>query len=359
MEKILLGMSGGVDSSAAALLLKEQGYEVLGVTLLLRPDAVPDDPAGDAADARRVADALGIEHRTVDLRETFRRDVIEYFTAEYAAGRTPNPCVACNRRIKFGAMLDLALEYGCDGVATGHYARVERDPASGRWLLLRAPTPKDQSYVLYQLMQRQLSRAVFPLAAYAKPEIRALAQRAGLPVANRPDSQEICFVPGDDYGAFLQSRGIRPAPGSFVGLDGEILGTHRGIPFYTVGQRKGLGISFGRPMYVTKIDAARNEITLGPEGSQYSASAVVSGVNWIPWETPPERLRAQVKARYQARPAAAEITPLPDGRALIRFDEPQRAVTPGQSAVFYDGDLVLGGGVICEKEGEQGVNLYQ
>ena len=248
-------MSGGVDSSAAALLLKEQGYEVLGVTLLLRPDAVPDDPAGDAADARRVADALGIEHRTVDLRETFRRDVIEYFTAEYAAGRTPNPCVACNRRIKFGAMLDLALEYGCDGVATGHYARVERDPASGRWLLLRAPTPKDQSYVLYQLTQRQLSRAVFPLAAYAKPEIRALAQRAGLPVANRPDSQEICFVPGDDYGAFLQSRGIRPAPGSFVGLDGEILGTHRGIPFYTVGQRKGLGISFGRPMYVTKIDA--------------------------------------------------------------------------------------------------------
>lgn len=348
MEKILLGMSGGVDSSAAALLLKNQGFSVLGVTLRLRDDVPETADSGDAADARQVADLLGIEHRVIDLTDTFRKEVIRYFTAEYSAGRTPNPCVVCNRRIKFGAMLDLAREFGCSGVATGHYAAVEQDVASGRWLLRRSPTAKDQSYMLYSLSQDQLSHAVFPLASYSKTEVRKLAEQAGLPVAQRPDSQEICFVPGDDYGAFLQQqKGFDPKPGNFVGLNGEILGKHRGIPFYTVGQRKGLGLSFGKPMYVTKIDAQHNEIVLGPEGSQYTSHLYVSDVNWIPWEIPPQKIPSQVKVRYQAKPAPAEITPLTDGRALVEFSQPQRAVTPGQAAVFYDGDLVLGGGTIC------------
>lgn len=347
MKKILLGMSGGVDSSAAALLLKEQGFSVLGVTLRLCPGTPCEYESGDAADARRVAEALGIEHLVIDREEAFRQDVIADFISEYAAGRTPNPCVVCNRRIKFGAMLDLALELGCSAVATGHYACTRVCPDTGRTLLLRAPTSKDQSYMLYSLSQHQLSHAMFPLAPYSKPEIRAMAAKAGLPVAQRPDSQEICFVPDGNYGDFLRRFGVLPKQGRFIDSNGAVLGQHRGISYYTIGQRKGLGLSFGKPMYVTKIDAASGDITLGPEGSQYSPSAVVERVNWIPWERPPQMLRAQVKVRYQAPPAPAQITPLPDGRALVEFDQPQRAVAPGQSAVFYDGDLVLGGGIIC------------
>ena len=339
MKRLLLGMSGGVDSAAAAVLLLRAGYEVEGATLLLAPDG-----AQDAADAARCAAVLGIPHRTVDLRGTFRREVMDAFAAEYRAGRTPNPCVLCNRAVKFGAMLRLALEAGFDGVATGHYARIEE--AGGRFLLRASPTEKDQSYMLYSLSQEQLGRAVLPLAELSKSEVRALAREAGLPAAQKPESQDICFVPDGDYAGFLSRFAGEPfTPGDFVDTEGNVLGRHGGLARYTVGQRKGLG-AFGRPMYVVSLDAAHNRVVVGPEGSQYRGTCTVSGVNWIPWDAPPGPLRCRAKIRYRAPAAPCTVTPLADGRARVEFEEPQRSVTPGQSAVFYDGSLVLGGGVI-------------
>ena len=337
VKRILLGMSGGVDSAAAAVLLLREGYDVEGATLLL------EETAG-AADAAKAAAALGIPHRTVELRDVFRREVMDVFAAEYRAGRTPNPCVLCNRAVKFGAMLRYALDNGFDGVATGHYARLtEKD---GRTLLLAAPTDKDQSYMLYALSQEQLSRAVFPLGELTKEDARALAREAGLDAASKPESQDICFVPDGDYTAFLGRYAGEPfTPGDFVDGDGNVLGRHGGLARYTVGQRKGLG-SFGRPMYVTALDAARNRVVLGPEGSQYSGGAIISSLNWIAFGAPLAPFSCTVKLRYRAKPAACTVEPLGDRRVLARFDEPQRAVTPGQSAVFYDGALVLGGGVI-------------
>ncbi len=349
-EKVLIGMSGGVDSSVAALLLLRQGYDVMGVTMDLRPELPGQSGCGsaaDAADAKRVAGKLGIEHRVLDLKERFRQDVIDYFAGEYAAGRTPNPCIACNRSLKFGAMLEAAKELGCQYIATGHYAHVAKE--GGRWLLYRAPGGKDQSYVLYTLTQEQLSSTLFPLCGYTKPQIREMAAQAELPVANKPDSQEICFIPDKDYGAFLRKyTGKTPQPGEFVDSEGNVLGKHRGIPYYTIGQRKGLGVSFGKPMYVTKIEPAGNRVWLGPEGSQYRDSLLAGALNWIAFENPEQPFSAQAKIRYQAEPADAEVIPQQDGNARVVFREPQRSVTPGQAVVFYRGDLVLGGGVIME-----------
>lgn len=352
-KKVMLGMSGGVDSSVAALLLLKAGYDVTGVTMRLRPDEYMQQSAAggccsldDIDDARRVAYKLGIEHLVLNFQDVFEKQVIDYFAAQYAAGLTPNPCIACNRFVKFDAMLRRARELEFDYVATGHYAIIEQNP-EGRWLLRRAPTSKDQSYVLYSFTQDQLAHTLMPLGAYTKPQARALAEDAGLPVAHKPDSQEICFVENNDYAGFIERYTGKTTPaGSFVDRDGHIIGRHRGVTHYTIGQRKGLGESFGKPMYVTKIDTQRNEITLGEEGSQYAASLVAADLNFIPFDTLEQEIPAQVKVRYQAQPSQAKLIPLPDGKVRVEFETPQRAVTPGQAVVFYDGDLVLGGGTI-------------
>lgn len=343
MKTIWLGMSGGVDSSAAAWLLKQQGYTVVGITLRLHGQA-----DRDCADARRVCDKLGMEHRILDGRERFRDIVVSRFIADYYAGRTPNPCVVCNRRIKFGWMLDEALRNGADGIATGHYANAAFDPASGRWQLRCSHSGKDQSYMLYGLSQEQLAHTLFPLQDREKEEVRRLAKEAGLSVADKGDSMEICFVPGDDYIAFLEAEAGQPMrPGNFVDENGRVLGRHAGLPRYTVGQRKGLGISFGRPMYVVALDASRNEVVLGEEGRQMASVLYADEVNFLSVERPRAAIAVQAKIRYQAPPAQAVLTPLDDGRVRVDFARPQRSITPGQAVVFYDGDLVLGGGTIC------------
>lgn len=352
-KKVMLGMSGGVDSSVAALLLLRAGYDVTGITMRLRPDEYMQQcSAGgccsldDIDDARRVAYKLGIEHLVLNFQDIFEKQVIDYFAAQYAAGRTPNPCIACNRYVKFDAMLRRARELDFDYVATGHYARIEQNEA-GRWLLRRANNSKDQSYVLYSFTQDQLAHTLMPLGSYTKPQARALAEEAGLPVAHKPDSQEICFVENKDYAGFIEKYTGQKAPqGNFVDKNGRVIGRHRGITHYTIGQRKGLGVAFGQPMYVTKIDTERNEVTLGEEGSQYSSSLIAADLNFIPFDTLDHEIPAQVKVRYQAQPAPAKLVPLSDGTIRVEFETPQRAITPGQAVVFYDDDLVLGGGTI-------------
>ena len=349
-KRVLLGMSGGVDSSVAALLLLRAGYDVTGVTLRLRPDAyMRGSRAGgccsldDMDDARRVCYRLGIEHLVMNLTEQFERDVIGYFAEQYAEGITPNPCIACNRHIKFGAMLERARALGFDFISTGHYAVIEQSD-NGRWLLKKSPAAKDQSYVLYTMTQDQLAHTLMPVGRYSKPEIRAMAEEAGLPVAHKSDSQEICFVEDGDYAGFIaRYTGTKDAAGDFLDRSGRVIGRHRGVTHYTVGQRKGLGISFGRPMYVTAIDAARNTVTLGEEGAQYSNSLEAADLRWIAFDALPGETEAEAKIRYAAAPAKARLVPLPGGRVRVEFRQPQRAVTPGQAVVFYDGSVVLGG----------------
>ncbi len=350
----MLGMSGGVDSSVAALLLRDAGYAVTGVTLRLRPDsAMHQSPAGgccsldDIDDARRVCYQLGLEHLVFNFTDVFQKTVIDYFASEYEQGRTPNPCIACNRHVKFDAMLRRARELGYDYIATGHYANI-RQREDGRWLLERAGCAKDQSYVLYAMTQDQLAHTLFPVAGLPKEEVRNIAEKQGLLVANKPDSQEICFVPDNDYAAFLEEYSGKPSPpGDFVGPDGKVLGRHQGITHYTIGQRKGLGIAFGEPMYVTRIDPRCNQVVLGPDGSQYRDTLFAHDLNWIsvPGLSAPMRAAAQV--RYRAAPAPALLEPLSDGTVKVTFDTPQRSVTPGQAVVFYDGDVVVGGGTIA------------
>ena len=342
MKKIAIGLSGGVDSSTAAHLLLQQGYDVTGIILRLKPDSLAD---ADIADARRIADALGIELHVLDRREIFRKSVIEPFVSEYLAARTPNPCVECNAAIKFGVMLDYALEIGCDGIATGHYAKIEEK--DGRFLLRRSESAKDQSYFLYRLNQFQLAHSMFPLEGMEKEKIREIAEKANLPVAKKGDSQEICFVPNDDYIAYLTAMGISSPKGNFIDKSGNILGTHNGIINYTIGQRKGLG-AFGKPMFVTGINAADNTVTIGENGSQYSRGLVADRLNFIAVEELTEPMRADVKIRFRAKEQPATVTPNGDGTVTVIFDEPQRSVTPGQGAVFYDGDIIIGGGRIIK-----------
>lgn len=345
---ICVGMSGGVDSSVAALLLREEGCRVIGATLLLKPDG-GETAREELADAERVARALGIAHRVVDLRERFRETVIAYFAEEYLSGATPNPCVRCNPEMKFAALLEIAREEGADGIATGHYARVEQ--AGGRFLLKKSSSAKDQSYFLHGLRQEQLARTRFPLGQLEKAEIRALAERYDLPVAQKRDSQEICFVAEGAYASFLCGLGLPlPGPGKFIGTDGEVLGEHRGILHYTVGQRKGLG-AFGKPMYVTAIDEAANTVTLGEEEKLYARGCVVEGLNWSAFEKLEQPRRAEVKVRHQAEAVSAQLTPEAEARVRVVFDTPVRAATPGQFAVFYEGDTVLGGGRITRAAG--------
>ncbi len=360
MERVVIGMSGGVDSSVAAAVLKEQGYDVIGVTMRLwdGENICGSFTEGTCCslsaveDARRVANRIGIDYHVLDFRDDFKKYVIDYFTNEYLNGRTPNPCIACNRFLKFDAMLKKANLLGADKVATGHYARVDFDKSSGRYLLKRAKsTAKDQTYALYSLTQDQLSHTLMPLGGFSgKDEVRKMAESLNLPTAEKPDSMEICFVPDNDYAGFI-GRHIKnlPPEGDFVDLKGNVLGRHKGIINYTIGQRKGLGIAFGKPMFVVKIDAENNRVVLGEKGSEFSDGLLAADWNFIPFDTLNKPIRAEIKIRYSARPAMGEISM--NGNYLrIKFDEPQRAVTPGQAVVFYqpDGDLVLGGATIIK-----------
>ena len=339
-KKVLIAMSGGVDSSAAALLLQRQGYECAGATLSLC--------GNETAGAKQIADGLGIPFYVFEEQERFAHDVMDHFVSEYRAGRTPNPCIDCNRCLKFGAFLDRALAMGFDYIATGHYARVDYDAASGRYRLLRGESrAKDQSYVLYQLTQEQLSHLLLPVGSFEKPEIRERAEEAGLANAHQADSQDICFIPDGDYVRFLRDYGgVAPQPGDFVDETGRVLGRHRGLVCYTAGQRKGLGVSADRPLYVISKNAENNTVLLGDSEELFSSALLASRVNWIAGQTPAEKVRCTAKTRYSQKECDAVVTPLEGGGAHVALLTPQRAVTAGQAAVFYDGDEVLGGGTI-------------
>ncbi len=358
MERVVIGMSGGVDSSVAAAVLKEQGYDVVGVTMRLWDGEETDGSFTESAccslsaveDARRVAYHLGIEHFVLDFRKEFSEFVIDYFTGAYLAGRTPNPCIACNRFLKFDVLRKKAVMLGAEKVATGHYARIDYHKSTGRYLLKRAASlGKDQTYALYSLTQEQLAHTLMPLGDFPdKDAVRRKAEELGLPTASKPDSMEICFVPDQDYAAFIKRRtGSLPPAGDFVDLEGNVLGKHKGIVHYTVGQRKGLGMAFGKPMFVIRIDPEKNQVVLGESGSEFSDSLLAIDGNFIPFAEFTEPIRAAIKVRYSAKPAMGTISQ--DGEYIrVEFDQPQRAITPGQAVVFYepDGDLVLGGATI-------------
>ena len=344
-ERVLVAMSGGVDSTAAALLLQQQGYDCGGAMLQLYQDAA--HAADSVRDARQVAGALHMPFFLFDEQAAFRSLVIDAFTGAYCQGLTPNPCLFCNRYLKFGIFLDRALAMGYDRIATGHYARVRFDSAAGKYQLLRGKDRrKDQSYVLYQLTQRQLSHLLLPLGEMDKAAVRTLLEGAALPIAHKPDSQDICFIPDGDYVSFLQRSGAALIPGDFVDKDGRILGRHKGLPCYTLGQGKGLGIALGRHVYVTAKNGADNTITLGDDAELFSRELTARAVNWISGEIPAEPFTCTAKTRYSQQEALCSVTSLPGGVRVI-FAEPQRAITPGQAVVFYHDDVVLGGGTIA------------
>jgi len=354
-KSALIAMSGGVDSSVAAYLTLEAGYRCLGANMLLyqNGDAWPDcsrpgQVRREGEDAAGAAAQLGIPFETLVYTEEFRDRVVDKFIRVYEAGGTPNPCVDCNRSLKFGCLLRDALARGLDCVVTGHYARVEYDETSGRYLLKKAlDAGRDQSYFLYTLTQEQLAHVRFPLGGMEKRQVRALAERLGLANAEKRDSQDICFVPDGDYAAFMErAAGKVYPPGDFLDLDGNVVGRHRGAVRCTLGQRKGLGLSMGEPVYVCGKNMAENTVTVGPESALYAREVLVEDLNWIALETLSAPLRVRAKTRSRQTEQAAELRPEAGGRVRIIFDEPQRAVTPGQAAVFYDGDTVVGGGTI-------------
>jgi tRNA-specific 2-thiouridylase len=350
-EKVVVAMSGGVDSSVAALLLEQQGYQVVGVTMKLYSvdqSSLPANYRGcctvdDVEDARRVCHRLGIPHYVLNVQREFQAFVIDYFCAEYQKGRTPHPCIACNDKIKFSFLMTRAAVLRADYVATGHYARVVRCP-KGLVLKKALDASKDQSYVLFGMGQGELAHTLMPVGAYRKDTIRQMAQEADFPNADKPDSQDICFIPLGDYRAFLQER-ITSTPGDLVDTTGQVLGQHRGIEFFTVGQRRGLGIAGGEPLYVLRMEADTHRVVVGPESALYQDRLWASPVNYTLGTPPAGPVEVGVKIRYKSQEAEAILHPHPEG-ALVCFQQPQRAITPGQAAVFYQGDVVLGGGII-------------
>ena len=340
--RALIAMSGGVDSSVAALLAMEQGLNCIGATMHLHDTAC-------AADAAGVAQRLGIPFYEFDCREQFRSQVMDYFVRCYEAGGTPNPCIECNRRLKFGHLLDIARNMGCAYVVTGHYARIELD-AAGRYLLKKAEdATKDQSYFLCRLTQEQLAHTRFPLGGLTKAQAREIAEKNGFLNAKKKDSQDICFVPDGDYMAFLEDyTGKTYTAGDFLNDQGKTVGTHRGAVAYTIGQRKGLGLAMGAPVYVCGKDMAANTVTVGPNEALFRTTQLADDWNWSAIPCPTEPLQCKAKARSRMTEQAATVYPLPDGTARVVFDEPQRAITPGQTVCLYDGDTVLAGGTITE-----------
>ncbi len=361
-------MSGGVDSSTVAAMLRAEGYNVVGLTMqlwnqrrLAGHPGMPEQVQGrccsieDVYDARRVAEDLGIPYYVVNHEERFENDVVRPFVEEYLSGRTPIPCSLCNNHLKFDQLLITARQIGADLLATGHYARCEFDPERNRWLLKRAADPaKDQTYFLFGLTQEQLSRTRFPLGEMTKPQVRETARRHELALAEKPDSQEICFVPGGDYKKFIdaylaeQGDSLPDTSGDIVTREGEVLGHHEGIHNYTVGQRKGLGVATGSPLYVININGEKGQVTVGGSDDLLSRTLIAHKMNWISMEALREPIRVRAKIRHRHEPAPAVVENAGNGEVRVTFDEPQRAITPGQAVVFFDGDLVVGGGWIAE-----------
>jgi tRNA-specific 2-thiouridylase len=369
--KIAVAMSGGVDSSAAAAILKEQGHELVGFTMQLwdqrrginvdeNGDPLPSRCCSldDVYDARRVAEELGFPFYVLNLERDFERDVVQPFVNSYLSGETPIPCVSCNSRLKFASLDRLAVSLGCEKVATGHYARVEFDSATNRYKLLRGQNhQKDQSYFLWELTQSQLSRAMFPLGEMSKPEARDAARNHGLAVAEKKESQEICFVPDGDYAGFIdryleaESATDRlPGAGEIVDTAGRVIGEHGGIQRYTIGQRRGIGIADARPLYVISLDADHNRVVVGNDQELLSREFTAAGVNWVTIDDPVNEVTADVRVRYRHMAAPATLKPMANGRVHVVFDEPQRAITPGQATVFYRGEEVIGGGWIVKAQ---------